>query len=127
MRRTPPGVLHRNGVGAGLYGEEGIAALLVGPHAPVADEVRVERRVALVDRVVVATRRVRLPELDDGPAHWPPVLVEDAARQVHELADGDPVGRELGEVGVAAGQLALEIERAGRLRAGHWPPVQPLR
>jgi hypothetical protein len=67
------------GIGAGLDGDEAVAALVVGHHAALAREVGIERRVVLVARMDVAAAGVGLPDLDQGTRHRAPVLVDDAA------------------------------------------------
>src|SRR6476661_5748054 len=125
--RTPPSLLDRHRIGARLDREEGVAPLLIRPDPPIADEVRVERSIALVNRMEIAPRRVRLPEFDDGAAHGPAILIEDAASQVHQLTDREAARSRLSEVDIAARELALEFERTGRLGPAHRPPVQGLR
>ena len=58
MCAGPPGVVVvAPGIGAGADGDEAVAALVVGQGAAAAGEVRVERRVVLVDRVADSGRR----------------------------------------------------------------------
>jgi len=64
MRRAPRIVVVRPRVGAGLDGLELVPALGVGDGTPGAGEVRVERRVVQIARVVVAAAR--------WPARSPP-------------------------------------------------------
>ena len=61
--------------------------MLVGHDLAGAGEIGVERRVVLVDRVVIAAGGVALPQLDQRPRHRPPVLVEHAARDDDPLAE----------------------------------------
>src|SRR5579883_1402842 len=94
MRRTPPISRIGHGIGAGLDRAKDVPALVVGHRAPDADEIRVERRAVLVGVVAVAPGTVRLPELDEGAAHRTAILVEDAAGEVDELAEGAPRSEE---------------------------------
>src|ERR671915_60675 len=74
-------------VRARLDRDEAIAALVVG-HAPSrTGEIRVERGRMAVHVVLVASRGVRLPDLDQGVAYGAPVSVEDPAVQDHPLPE----------------------------------------
>jgi hypothetical protein len=102
--------------------DEAVAALRVGERPAGAVEVRVERRVVLVDGVPIAARGVRLPQLDQRARERPSVLV--AQRAAHDDAFAERRGR------VAARQVAGEgVDRLrretrpgqlrGRLRQRH--------
>ena len=56
-------------IGAGLDGDEAVAALGIGDGASGAGEIRVERGRVLVDDVDVAPGGVRLPDLDQRVRH----------------------------------------------------------
>src|SRR5918997_645501 len=75
------------GVRARLDRDEAVAALVVGHAPPRTGEIRVERGRMAVHVVLVASRGVRLPDLDQSVAHGPPVSVEDAPVQDHPLPE----------------------------------------
>ena len=66
---------------------------------PGAGEVRVERRRVLIDLVAVASRRIRLPDLDQRLRHRASIVVEDPSLDDDALAKG-LAGVLPGEVGV---------------------------
>src|SRR5262249_46000972 len=74
-------------IGAGLHRHDAIPTLVVREHLALAEKVRVERRVVVVDRMRVFPRRVGLPHLDERPPHGPSVLVEKPADEHHLLAE----------------------------------------
>src|SRR4029077_15734419 len=71
---------------AGLDRQEAVAALGVGNDLAGAGEIGVERRVVLVDWMVISPGRVALPQLDQRARPRAAVLVEHAPRQDHPLA-----------------------------------------
>ena len=77
---------YRHRIGAGLDGEEAVAAVVIRQHAAIADEIGVERRVALIVRVEVAAGGIGLPEFHHGAAYRPAVLVQHPAADMDELA-----------------------------------------
>ena len=74
-------------IGAGLDGEEAVAAFVIGQAAAGAEEIRIERRGMLVDLVNITSGGVRLPDLDQRIAHRPAVFVEHAARHDDAFAE----------------------------------------
>src|SRR5215471_14060737 len=80
VRRPPRIRMVAPGIGSRLDGREAIAPLRVGQHAPRTLEIGIERRVMDVDRVVIASCGVALPQLHQGPGEWLAVLVEYSAR-----------------------------------------------
>ena len=68
VRRPPRVRVVAPRIRARLDRDEAVAAVVVGQAAAGAGEVRVERRRVLVDVVVVAAGRVRLPDLDERAA-----------------------------------------------------------
>jgi hypothetical protein len=74
-------------IGAGLDRNEAVAAFGVGHRAAAAMEIRVERRVVLVDPVRIAARAIRLPDFHQRIRDRPGVGIEDAAGDDDSLAD----------------------------------------
>src|SRR5471030_1629325 len=114
--RRPPGivvVLPR--IGAGLDGDELVLAVVVGAGAAATGEVGIERRVMLVAGMMVATRRVALPDLQHRPRYRLAVLVEHAAMDhdafAQRFADALP-----GEVVLQRIHPLAAERRAGDLR-----------
>ena len=83
--RPPCVLVIRPGIGAGTDGQHLVAAVGVGEDPSGAGEIRIERRVVLVRRVVVAAGGVGLPDFYHRMWHRPPVLVGDAP------GDDDPL------------------------------------
>ncbi len=77
-----------HGYAPGLTGDEAVFAVVTGQAAPAAREVRVERRVVVVDRVGVAAGGVRLPDLDQLATQRLAVRAQDAAADDDPLAEG---------------------------------------
>src|ERR1700750_870686 len=113
-RQALRGFGHR--IGARPDRQEAVAPLLVGEHPSVAMEIRIERRVVLVGRMVVAAGGVGLPDLDHGVRHRPPVLVRDRAGDDDPFAQCRLAGRR-GEVGQRRKPACGETG-AGGLRDG---------
>src|SRR5215204_375022 len=88
---------------AGLDGLEPVDASVVRAGAPPAGEVRVERQIAGVTRVVEAAVRVGLPDLDHGVRHHVAGAIEDATFDADALA-----GR------VAGGHDVVDVAEQGR-------------
>src|SRR6516225_4311246 len=82
--RPPRIVMIAPRIGAGLDRREPVAAVVVGIDAALAAKIGVERRIVLITRMLVATRRVGLPDLDDRAGDRSAVLVGDPA--VHDDA-----------------------------------------
>src|SRR3546814_12377870 len=85
MLRPPGIVVIAPGIGAGLDGDEAVAALVVGDGAAIAGEIRIERRVVLVDGVAVTAGRIGLPQFDQRARHRPDVFVEHTPASAHAL------------------------------------------
>src|SRR5579883_1565567 len=85
--RTPSVVMIEPGIRARLDGDEAIGAVLIGQGAAGATEIRVQRRRMLIVDVSVATRRVGLPDLDEGVGNRASVAVEDAPTDDDALAE----------------------------------------
>src|SRR3546814_4867877 len=81
MLRPPGIVVIAPRIGAGLDGDEAVAALVVGDGAAIAGEIRIERRVMLVDGVAVTAGRIGLPQFDERARHRPTVFVEHTTAQ----------------------------------------------
>src|SRR5262245_2702720 len=84
MRRAPRIRAVAQGISARLDRDKAIASIAVGDCLSGTGEIGIERRVVLVDRMVITTSGVALPELDERTRNWFAVLVEDAA------GDDDP-------------------------------------
>src|SRR5450631_4828785 len=96
-------------------GDEAVPSLGIGDAAAGAGEVGIQRGGVLVDGVGIPTRRVRLPDLDQGVGDRPAALVEDTA------GDDDALTLRLalvlsGEVVVEWPHAPLPEERTGDLR-----------
>src|SRR5436190_8408496 len=114
MRRPPRVVVIAPGIRAGLDRYEPVAAFAVGQDATDAGEIRIERRVVIVDRVAVAPGGIRLPHFDQRMRDRPGVLVEDTSR--HD----DPLAKRLAVVlsrQVAVGRLDVVVAEHG---SGHF-------
>src|ERR1700729_1897660 len=112
----PPGVaVIGPRVGAGPDRQEPVAAVRVGEYPARAVEVRIERRVVLSGRMVVASGRVGLPDLDHRVGHRSPVLVGDPAGNDDALAESRFVAglAEVGERGKMAGGEAVSDPSSG--------------
>src|SRR5258706_10990817 len=81
VQMIPPWIRSR------LDGDEPVKACVIGQGAARTREVRVERRVMVVDRIQVAPRRVGLPHLDQGVAHRLLAAIE------HATSDDDPLAQ----------------------------------
>src|SRR5690348_7350157 len=79
MVRPPGIVVIAPRIGAGLDRGEPIPPLIVGKDSALAAEVRIDRRVMLVRRMMIAAGGVRLPDLHNGARDRPAVLVGYAA------------------------------------------------
>src|SRR5207237_1872423 len=86
MRRPPRIRAVAPGIGAGLDRQKAVLARGIRDRLPRAGKIGVERRVVLVDRMMVAPGRIALPQLNQSARHRPPVLVKDAALEAHALA-----------------------------------------
>ena len=75
-------------IGAGLDGDEAIAAFGVGDGVTAAGEVGIKRSVVLIDGVGVAASGVGLPDFDERVRKRAAVFVDDAAGDDDALADG---------------------------------------
>src|SRR5262249_39596730 len=82
VRRVPPGI------GAGFDGQEAIISVFVSHRLTNAGKVGIERRIMLVDRVVIPAGSVALPQFDQGTRDRVRVLVKDAAGDNDPLSDG---------------------------------------
>src|SRR5207248_9583281 len=87
MVRPPRIVVIAPGIGAGLDRGEPVPALIVGIDPALATKVRIDRRVMLVRRVLIAAGGVGLPDLDDGARDRPAVLIGNAAVYDDALAE----------------------------------------
>ena len=87
MRRAPPIAGIRDRIGAGLDGDETVAALSIGDRTPGADEIRIERRVAPVHRMAVFAGGVRLPGFHQDARKRARILVADLACEDHQLPE----------------------------------------
>jgi hypothetical protein len=129
MRRAPRIRRVAPGIGAGLDRHEAIGAVRAGHDLPGPGEIRVERRVVLIDRMVIAPGRVALPQFKQRPRHRPAVLVEHAPGHDDALAERlalvlcRQVGRvrpgpEIGETRPGRlGQRVLDADRSAARRA----------
>lgn len=99
-------------IGAGLDGNETVAAVVVGEHAAATSEIGIERGVVLIVLVQIAARGVGLPDFDERVAHRAAVFVDDAA------ADDDAFSERM--TGVLAGQIVVGVldDRMAENRAG---------
>ena len=88
VRSAPGVVVILPGIGAGLDGDEAIAAFGVGDGVAAAGEIGIERRVVLIDRVGVAAGGVRLPDFDERVRERTAIFVNDAAGDDDAFADG---------------------------------------
>src|SRR5215471_8343672 len=70
-----------------LDGRELVPPLRVRDHPSAAIEIRIERRVVLVEFMLVPSRRVGLPYLDQGTANWVAIFV------LHAAANDDSLSR----------------------------------
>ena len=112
VRGPPCVVVVAPGVGAGLDGDELVAAVPVGHGPAAAGEVRVDRRGPGVPAVAVAPGGVRLPDLHQRVADRAAVGVEQPP------GDGDPLADR--HLVVLAREVVLDRPRAqvAELRAG---------
>src|ERR1700732_1391303 len=75
------------GIGARLDRGEPVPALIIGIYPALAAEVRTDRRVMLVRRVLIAAGGIGLPDLDYRARDRPAILVGDAALHDDALAE----------------------------------------
>src|SRR6059058_2669411 len=75
------------GIGAGLDRGEPVPALIIGINPALAAEIRIDRGVMLIRRVLIAAGSIGLPDLDDGARDRPAVLVGDPAAYDDALAE----------------------------------------
>src|ERR1700719_5050180 len=87
MVRPPGIVVIAPRIGAGLDRGEPIPPLIVGKDSALAAEVRIDRRVMLVRRVLIAAGGIGLPDLDYRARDRPAILVGDAALHDDALAE----------------------------------------
>src|SRR6266508_2784668 len=85
MRRPPRVRMIEPRIGAGLDREITIFTLLIGHAASRADEIRIQRRIMLVDGMMITAGGVRLPNLDERIWHWPSPFLQ------HASDDNDPL------------------------------------
>ena len=118
MRRAPVVDAVRPGIGAGLDGAEGVAAVLVGDGAAAAAEIRIERREIALLLVAVAAAGIGLPEFEQRAGNAHAALVEHAAIDDDALADGAfaRLGEIVDQVVVEFAQHGVAEDRAGDLR-----------
>src|SRR6266404_9677596 len=87
MVRPPGIVVIAPGIGARLDRSEPIPAVIIGVDAALAAKIRIERRVVLVARVLIAAGSIGLPDLDNGLGYRPAILVGDPAVHDDALAE----------------------------------------
>src|SRR4030095_6329058 len=88
MRRPPRVRMIEPRIGAGLDREITIFTLLIGHAASGAGEIRIQRRIMLVDGMMITAGGVRLPDLDERIWHGPSPFLQNAADDDDALAHG---------------------------------------
>src|SRR5262249_34842191 len=102
-----------------------VFAVLVGRDLPDPVEIRIERRVMLVDRMTVTPGGIALPQLYEGPRHRPRILVEDAPGDDDALAERLTLVH-AGQVGGVGPGPAAGEPRAGDVGQGLVGADRPL-
>src|SRR5437763_2817756 len=107
--RPPRIVVIAPGIGARLYRGKTVVAFRIRQSAPRAEEIRVEGRRMVVARMTVASRRVRLPDLDQRIRDTMSVLIQNAAGHYDPLALRR-VGEVTGEVVIARADRVVAVD-----------------
>src|SRR5215470_11520498 len=131
MGGTPSVGMIEPWISAGLDCEEAIVAFFIGYTPPRTDKVGIQRRIVLVHRMVITSRRVRLPDLDEGIRNRPLIFVHHLANDDDALAHRLFAGiRVTGEIDFFRIQSDTAEQRSGDLRQClldrdkplEWPP-----
>ena len=116
--RRPPGVgMIEPRISAGLDRQVSVLAFFVGHAAPRAGKVGIERRVVLIDGMMIAPGGVGLPDFDQRIRHRLFVFIQDPADDddalAHRFFSGVGIAR---EIVLARLQLDIAEQRPGDLR-----------
>jgi hypothetical protein len=107
------------GIGHRLDGAKTIAAVTAGGEPPIALKVGVQRALAAIARMVVAAKRVALPDFDAGSGQRLAAFIENAAVQIADLAARDAVlPSNVDQVVVVVERQLSRVERSQCLLRG---------